>query len=166
MKVVVLAMAVVLTGCQFDPFGGQYTQSRPTESALVGNYRQTSDTFQFVQQEGRYPAADSSIILRSNGTFELINVPDWWLTDFGQPRGGFDSGKGRWILINLSGSWQIELEVETTKDFASRDHEPRGLVTYLSLIGESAPYKLHLTVGDPDMGDAMQYEKVSSDHAI
>jgi len=30
----------------------------------------------------------------------------------------------------------------------------------LMLYGKQSPYKLHITIGDPDSGDAMQFEKI------
>ena len=31
----------------------------------------------------------------------------------------------------------------------------------LMLYGSKPPYKLHITIGDPDAGDAMQFEKAN-----
>ena len=162
---VILLCVICVSGCQFDPGGDSYTRKEPIPSSLVGAYVPTAATLTFIRTKGHYPTTQSTIELHKDGSFVLTNVPDWWQNRFGTPGGGFDSGLGQWSVVNLQGAWQIELTFDSTKDFSSSHNSPRGLVTYISLIGEASPYTLHLTVGDPDMGDAMQYTRTRGSNA-
>ena len=150
--------AAALAACQFDPYGSEYTRTKPLEASIAGTYVPTQKTLTMMREKGHYPQVQSSIVLRLDGRLILTNIPDWWLDGFGKSKGGFDSGEGRWSLDNAQGFWELILDVDSARNFSSQDHNPRGIGTAIAVINEKPPYLLHLTVGDPDMGDAMQFE--------
>jgi hypothetical protein len=67
--------------------------------------------------------------------------------------------------LNGSGSWRISKNDSFTKIIAViTNNDPSspcdGEFGYeLMLYGQKPPYKLHITIGDPDSGDAIQFEK-------
>jgi len=156
MRVLAFALLLAFAGCQFDPFTSVYTRSQPKPEDLVGVYVPDAATAHFVA--GLYPAADTSIVLSPDGTIVLQNVPDCWKTLFGTSDGGFDSGKGRWKLQRHQEWWVLGVEV-STEGFSSREHAPIQLTTEMFLVGEKPPYKIHLTIGDPDAGRALHFER-------
>jgi hypothetical protein len=100
----------------------------------------------------------SSITLLGDGTIIITNIPDWWLT-FGEPQGGFDSGRGTWSIQKHQEWWALSVGFTDTTQFASLTNKPGGLGTEMMLVGEKSPYKIHLIVGDPDAGRGMEFEK-------
>ena len=155
----VIAALPLMVACQYDPYTAVFTSTRPEPSALVGTYTPTARTMAMIKRTG-YPPAESQIVLRADGTFLLERVPDWWLTDFGKPAGGFDSGSGKWSVTRSQEWWAIELDFNSIQLHSKPDLH--GLVTYAMLVGQAPPYLLHLTIGDPDVGKAMQFSLQSS----
>jgi len=127
-----------------------FAKNRPEQTDLVGKYIPTTDTLQFIRSEGGYEVIDISITLLQDGSFEMINMPDWWCEPFGESNGGFDSGRGKWQVAKRQEWWVIEL------DFSS-ENPPTGF-TSVPLVGEIPPYRLWFYVGDPDSGDVMIFE--------
>jgi hypothetical protein len=129
-----------------------FARNKPKPTDLVGRYIPTENTLHFVRDEGGYEVVDTSITLSIDGSFEMVNMPDWWMEPFGKPSGEFDSGKGEWSIERQQEWWELEL------NFNSED-PPTGL-TFIPLVGEAPPYKLWFYVGDPDSGDVMIFEQV------
>ncbi len=93
------------------------------------------------------------------------------------PAGKFDNGEGKWDIEKKQDWWVVGLEfnnalgITSIKDWEVVVKNLDGTVTVesgragkfwtsIDLIGEQAPYILHLTVGDPDSGRALQYERI------
>lgn len=163
MKAMLLILfASLLAGCQFDPYTSDYTTTKPLASNLVGVYVPTQKTQTYIQSMGNYPSVKMSITLFRDGTFNFNNIPDMWNTwgeSFGKFKGKFDSGSGQWSMRKGQDWWSVMLDFTSTTGFNSEKMKGR-FVTSIMLVGEKPPYLLHLTVGDPDSGDAMQFEKV------
>ncbi|MFZ4766873.1 MAG: hypothetical protein ACOYMN_18125 [Roseimicrobium sp.] len=136
----------------------------------------TADTKKMVAERMNYPFGDSWIVLRPDGTFTLHDLPDCWATDFGEPKGKFDQGKGRWEVRKNLKWWAIGLMFDsaagitsvkdwtltiTEKDGSVKkvNGKDRGYDTSPFLVGENPPYIIHFTVGDPDAGIGLQYQK-------
>jgi len=143
--ILTLAFAVIVAGCQYDPFTAVYTTKQPKAEDLVGWYVPTEETKRFITKEGHYPSVESSIALSADGTLTITNIPDWWLTPFGRPEGKFDSRRGKWTVQKHQDWWVIGVNLDP------------GFGTDLFLIGEKPPYKIHLIVGDPDEGRGMDF---------
>jgi hypothetical protein len=72
-------------------------------------------------------------------------------------------------LVNGSGSWElgrndeysvVNVQIQRNVDRPSVDGCEPTYYGQLMLYGKQSPYKLHITIGDPDSGDAMQFEKI------
>ena len=157
-----LLLALVLSGCQCDPHTREYpaakTTPQPRVQDLAGTYLPTPETRDFIKNQGHYPSAKTFILLSRNGTFRFSNVPDCWHTESGDSRGLFDSGSGRWNVEKSQEWWDVGLDFTNTAGFHS-EQLPNGLATFIQLSGQKPPYRLHLTVGDPDGGKALDFER-------
>jgi hypothetical protein len=154
---VILAM-----GCQYDPYTSVYTSQKPKPKDLIGIYHPDPNSMTVIAKEGHYPPVVPTITLLNDSTIVITNIPDWWLTSFGNPQGGFDSGKGTWEIQKHQNWWAVLVSFPDTTQFASRKNAPGGLTTEMMLVGNNPPHKLHLTVGDPDGGRAMQFQRASN----
>jgi hypothetical protein len=93
--------------------------------------------------------------LRADHTFEVKDVPDWFIT-YGDAGTKLVSGTGTWQLEQVHGWWQLGVEFrESTGQSVFRG----PFAMNFSLVGEKPPYLVHLTIGDPDAGNAMQFQK-------
>ena len=157
-----LLAVLALSGCQYDPHTREYpaseTTPKPRVQDLSGTYFPTPEAQAFIKNQGHYPSAKTFIVLSRNGTFRFSNVPDCWHTESGDSHGKFDSGSGRWTIENYQEWWDVGLNFTNTTGFHS-EKLPNGLTTGIQLIGQKPPYRLHLTVGDPDGGKALDFER-------
>jgi hypothetical protein len=73
-------------------------------------------------------------------------------------------------LVNGSGSGElgrndsysvVNVQIHKNDDRRSVDGCEPTYYGQLMLYGKQSPYKLHITIGDPDSGDAMQFEKIN-----
>src|SRR5881227_3563686 len=69
----------------------------PAVAKLVGRYVMTEDSKRLARSS-HYPDAGTFIQLNADHSFEVRNMPDWWLDLGGDSHGRFDSGSGRWKL--------------------------------------------------------------------
>src|ERR1051325_11230519 len=152
MRAFLFPLLLILAGCQRDPYTEVYSMKQPSTNDVVGVYAADTNTLALIAKEGHYSAASPAITLGGDGTIVITNIPDWWLTSFGEPQGGFDSGRGTWTIQKHQEWWGLSVGFTDTTHFASLSHKPGGMRTEMMLIGEKPPYKIHLIVGDPDNG--------------
>jgi len=156
--IILLAASTMM--CVFpNPDTELYTRTEPKVTDLVGNYIPTSATLDFIRNKGRYEVVDSFVVLSLDGSFEMVNMPDWWHI-FGEPKGGFDSGQGEWSVRKSQGWWELMLDFSSRENFSS-EKVSTGLITDVTLVGEAPPYQLWFYVGDPDAGHVMIFEQVT-----
>jgi hypothetical protein len=155
----------LLSGCPHDPHSGGSTTAEPRREDLVGAWVPIAQTRRAVAEKGKYPPAETVVTLAADGSFRADNIPDWWNTSFGKPAGKFDSGSGKWSVrpqLHASpgpqGSWRVELHFDSTAEFHSAEPGP-GLLKQALLVGYQPPYLLQFFVGDPDSGNAMNFER-------
>jgi len=150
----VLLLALLCAACfnipPVNPAELNFTWRQPAESDLIGTWVPTQDTLNDIRKRGGYPAANHQLVLRGDGTFSLLNMPDWWLNDGGESSGGFNSGSGTWKL-RKDGSWQIYLRFDSVRNFTN-------FGAPLNLRRQKPPYLIHIHVGDPDEWHAMLFE--------
>jgi len=98
----------------------------------------------------------SQLELNPDGTFSINNIAAAW-SPFSKAE-GFENVKGNWRLGSHQDWWVVQLNVTSVKQ-ADGHLNRQGFETYAMLIGQASPYILHFGIGDPDSGDALQYEK-------
>jgi hypothetical protein len=133
--------------CQWVLFEPGTTQREPTKDDVVGTWSPTDYSLQQMRDEGGYEISTHTLTFREDGTFEMTNMPDWWL-DFGESTGGFYSGSGTWELFH----WTIELHFTSLPGHT-------GLVTNLYVGERESRYFVYDFIGDPDSGKVMKFEK-------
>ncbi|HAR68098.1 MAG TPA: hypothetical protein DCR55_18130 [Lentisphaeria bacterium] len=149
-----------MSGCQYDPYASEFAEIEPAAESVVGVYVPDPRTKKLIAETGGYVKTDSAVQLMADGTVVFQSIPDWWNTSFGRPKGGFDSGEGTWKVSKMQRWWGVALLFDSTAAFSSME-SPGGLDTGIMLVGNEPPYKLHFTVGDPDSGAAMQFERAA-----
>ncbi len=121
---------------------------------LVGTYTPTKETKIFLA--GIYKnVKKSSLELRSDSSFIIKDIASVW-SPFSVV-GGFKTVQGKWLLVRHQEWWAINLITESVREADGHWNRNR-FGAEVMLIGQHAPYKLHFTIGDPDAGEALQYE--------
>jgi hypothetical protein len=160
LAIALLAFSNIMCGFgAYDSDSEHFTRTKPESTKLAGVYRPTTETWKLINEMGHYNVQDISLTLLPDGTFKMINMPDWWHTDFGESFGGTDSGKGKWSLSQQNDWWEIELSFNTTI-FNSDPSLSGNFVTWPVLSEEQQPYSLRFYVGDPDDGRVMIFQQV------
>ena len=165
----IVLLAFVVTGCQFDPYADWFVKKDVPEERLVGHYRVTDETIQHFATskvpgipDGRLTIArEARINLEKNHKISVAHVP----LDWSQTVCTLD-GQGTWNVGKHQDFTAISVRLVLTQ--LSSPVCPKGEFGFdLELFDDSAlhPHSktkyplLHLTIGDPDSGDAVQFEK-------
>lgn len=159
-KAAILVLTIVsLTGCQYDPWADKFLTAQPALKDVSGTYLIDSDsqkrTIKIGLHNSTFPVDPSArIILSPNHEAEFIHVPELF-------RGEAPcsvTGRGSWHVQAFDSYFVVWASIY------SKENSPcKGDTTYeVMLYGRKPPYKLHITIGDPDSGDAVQFEKQSA----
>jgi hypothetical protein len=149
-----LLLALFLAGCPMvDTKELNYTRTKPKKEYLIGTWTPDKETIQDIRTRGHYPEAIHEIILREDGTFSIINMPDWWNNGFGESGGKFISMDGRWSLKEEKDIWTIwVISLET----------PKEVVGSFNVYHQKPPYSIFVRVGDPNNGKAMIFDRTGT----
>jgi hypothetical protein len=148
-----LPLALFLSGCMNNGIEWSelsYTRKKPNQADVIGTWVPTATTVKDLREVGGYVISKHELILRADGTFTMVNMPDWW-SGRNEPKKGFESGSGKWQLLqdnNVWTVWDIEL-----------DFSEFVVANAIHLQRQKPPYLLHITVGDPDSGHYMLFER-------
>jgi hypothetical protein len=147
----ILALAVV--GCD-RLFAGQ-----PAIQDLVGVYRLTDASQDFLRTTKHYKAIVSSEIeLKSDSTVSIRNLPDCAVDGFGDSGGRFLSGDGRWRIKHDPTAASIDLVIDPGGSLKDGGY----LGSWMKIRRRWPPHVLQITVGDPDSGQSIEYERQPS----
>ncbi len=156
------SLCSLLVGCQHDPWADRFLRRQPQERDLVGTYRIDSDTLARrisvpMSTTALSISRDSAIVLSAEHKAKFSQVPE------------IHPPATQSCLVNGSGSWElgrndaysvVNVQIQRNVDRPSVDGCEPTYYGQLMLYGKQSPYKLHITIGDPDSGDAMQFEKI------
>jgi hypothetical protein len=164
MKVSIALLSILICGCLLlAGCGPEYLKTKPEDADITGTYRLSRlklerDLARSVQMQ------DATITLQ----------PDHKVAVEGFPK--FDLSGGR-LVCRLSGSaeWQLSDQENggvgwslVFNNFASSTAPAESAcnTTYpmpsLSIIGPKTPHRLHMTVGDPNDDQGVEFEKAGS----
>lgn len=128
--------------------------TQPTINQLTGTWTLSAISLNRMRSQGGYKISTHTLTLREDGTFDLINMPDWWLNDFGDSRRGFYSGSGTWeVGKDSQGYWIIELQFNSLSGPIS-NRQPSFFIGQ-----EKSIYYLYAVIGDPDTGNVIAFER-------
>lgn len=136
-----------------------FAKTKPGLSDMVGKYIPTANTLELMRDNGYYAVNDISVTLSADNTFTMTNMPDWWNTDFGVSRGGFDSGNGQWSIIEDQEWWSLSLDFDSRIDFNS-EKSLEEFITIIPIAKNKPPYQLWFYIGDPDDEKIMIFERI------
>lgn len=149
-----LSLALLLSGCMNNGIEWSeltFTRKKPNQAELIGTWVPTAATIKDLKDRGGYAISKHELILRADGSFSMVNMPDWWTDSFGQSKKGFESGSGKWQLYQDRDPWTVwAIELDFPKF---------TVPNAIHLRRQKPPYLIHITVGDPDSGHAMLFEK-------
>ena len=125
------------------------TRTEPKKADLLGTWVLNKSSLAEMQSIGGYDIfIQPKLILRVDGNFELVHMPDWWDNGSGKSRKGFQDYAGSWGLSTYgnTGLWHVDLKSSSRTSSAS-------------LLGQSPPYSIEFIIGDPDSNVSMTFEK-------
>jgi hypothetical protein len=144
---------LTLSGCHgINPSELDLTRQRPSKADLVGQWVPTSASLKDMKERGGYRISKHELDLHTDGSFLVINMPDWWDSIRDESRRGFESGSGTWGIHGRDGRavWVVDLYFTD-----------RHLVS-LNLRHQKPLYLLQIMLGDPDNTDyVMLLEKAT-----
>jgi hypothetical protein len=102
-----------------------------------------------MRDKGGYDISlKTELVLKSDGTYKMVNTPDWWWFYEGESRKTFRSENGNWWFspgLNES-YWVLRLSA----------HEQERSV---EMLGQKAPYRLRFSFGHIDDNKYMTFVK-------
>ena len=125
---------------------------RVFEEDIVGTWTLDAQSLQLMEEAGRYEVSTHTLTFRDDGTFDLVNMPDWSGPGGTEP-GGFYSSSGTWEVTDRSGEWEIFVHLDSVPEF------PDGVYTQFNIGGREPPYYIWMWAGDPDAGMVMVFER-------
>ena len=150
-------VSLVLVGCQHDPWANRFVMARVSEKEVAGAYVVDADS---QKRRIKLPLGDSvlpisasaKIVLSNDHSAQFVNVPE----DYQGTKSCSVTGHGSWSLGKNDSFLVVRARI-----YNEETNSPcKGDFGYeLMLYGKKPPYKLHTTIGDPDSGDAVQFEK-------
>ena len=156
--VVTLAL-VSLTGCQYDRWAHGFLTRQPAEKDVVGLYAVNQASLQRPIK-----LAMSGSVLRINPSAHILLSQDHEADFFQVPEAIDDklqcsvTGHGTWRLGKNDRFVEIWVQLADEESDTRCSERFSKFGEQLNLYGDKPPYLLHVTVGDPDSGDAVQFE--------
>lgn len=144
---------------------GPNTRTKPEPKDIAGVYCPTKRSVRFIKRAKYSSIPEISITLHEKGSFEMKNIPDMWLNEFGRAKGNFDSATGTWELDCVEYGrikhWGIGLDFTDVTGITSRTSDRGFYYSMISLKNQKPPYIIHITIGDPDSMEALEFERVT-----
>ena len=141
------------------PWFWDYTRAKPKESDLPGGYkilkiRLSTDLAKQIREQ------QPSVTLSADHTALLANFPRF--DGFGDRVDCTRSGIADWSLdkdLGASDGWQLAFKNYRPSMPAAACGQEDSIWPVL-LLGQKPPYRLYLTVGDPDSDTGIEFQKV------
>jgi hypothetical protein len=158
--VTLLAAAVVLSGCE-GPHVWDYQVFMPKEADLIGTYKVVR--YHRVDAiEGLSKKDPIQIVLNTDHTVEFSDFPEF--DGFGDFVICKLSGPGIWALTRGLPTPEIQFELKAVPKSAVPE-SPYVRRCYgnfsLPLVGHLNPYRLYVSIGDPDDDMGIEFERVT-----
>lgn len=146
--------ASLFSSCRVNFGSSGYTTVEPNKSDLVGTWVPDQATLEDMKKRGGYDSSLSTrLVLKSDGSLEIANMPDWWEIPSGTSQRAMISHSGSWSLDHIHPDqtccWTIAVKYSNRSSF-------------LNLLGNKPPHKIEIILGDPDSGNEMIFIKQAS----
>lgn len=129
---------------------------RPADENIFGTWNLTSSSQNYLEKEFGYEfeGIQPAFIFNRDGTFEMIKMPDIWLSFSYSPEGGFESGVGAWEISKQQNHWGISFDYETITE------HPDDLHTFLRIKRYKSIKFIEIPL-DPDAGRFLYLSRVT-----
>jgi len=154
--VLILFFFYLLGGCQYDPWAEQFLTHQPQEKDLVGAYRIDSQTLARNVSVPNTIARNSEIILSADHHAQFSHMPE---IRPHLPYSCLVDGSGSWSLGRNDAYFVVDVQIYPNNARGPADCGGPIYSEQLMIYSKKAPYKLHFTIGDPDAGDVLQFER-------
>lgn len=158
-------LCLLLSACRPPPLMSypwfwDYTRAKPMERTLLGKYK-----IRKIRLED-----DLATPIRGNDPFVTLNADETaafagfpYFDGFGHRVDCYLSGTARWSLdkdLGVGSGWQLRFENYQSSSPANKCG-PENAIWPILLLGQKPPYRLYLTIGDPDSDTGIEFERVS-----
>jgi hypothetical protein len=150
-----------LVGCQYDPWADKFLTHHVSEQDVVGFYLVDQAS---MQRTIKMPM--TGMVVKISPAAHISLSPDHKAEFFQVPEAIGDdvscsiTGRGTWRFGKNNSYvilWTNIADEEPNEHCKSRFNA--SFAEELNLYGGKPPFKLHVTIGDPDSGDAIQFER-------
>lgn len=152
-----MVLSIFLVACQYDPWANLFYTGHADEKDVAGTYVVDADS---LRREIRVPmsnrtfpvSSSATVVLSPDHRAEFLHVPE----DYRGTEACSVTGRGTWQLGKNDSFTVVRARIVNEEKGSLCSGE---FAYELVLYGKQSPYKLHITIGDPDSGDAFQFEK-------
>ena len=100
---------------------------KPSAESIIGQWSLDAFSRTNMQQDGGYTLSVHTLTFHADGTFEMVNMPDIWLSTGGHSHRGFYSGSGTWEIDQWQNAWVLWMDFPTLAGY------PKGVRTSLTI---------------------------------
>ena len=158
-KITLLIIFLTLTSCRYfnvSPVNGITTNNltkEPTKSEIIGIWEVDKFSYDLIEEKG-YEKKKIELKLKSNGTFEISNLPKFINV--------FDQTKEKYV--NTNGTWEIEKDFKEENwvlnmSFDKSNIYENGMSTSYDLYLQENKIIIWTFIGDPDSGERFLFTK-------
>jgi hypothetical protein len=150
-------VALFLTSCGRFEGAFHFLRESPKEEAIPGSYVLDRGAYsEGMLKSMGYSDLSVAVVLKKDRTFEIVRMPDCWLTDFSDSKGGYDSCKGTWSVYKNHSVYSVSLSIDSwSADSTYTKEKKRGGFAYtgaFTLTKEEDRYGLALALAAGDKG--------------
>jgi hypothetical protein len=163
--IIIVFCTCLLAGCRRNPWADQFLTRQPRETDLVGSYGIDSQTLArniSVLNTSVLINPDSEIVLSADHHAQFSHMPEIRAIP---PPSCLVDGSGSWSLGRNDAYFVVDVQIHPNDVRATGGCDGPIYHEQLMIYGKNPPYKLHFTIGDPDAGDALQFEKAKQSAA-
>ena len=151
----VYAALLALLACQHDPWADRFVTVQLSDKEVTGTYVIDADSqkrrITLPMTDGLFPISSTAkIVLSADHTAEFTKVPE----DYEGTKPCSVTGRGSWSLGKNDKFSVVRANIHNEET-----NSPCKGYFELMIYGRKPPYKLHITIGDPDSGYAVQFVK-------
>jgi hypothetical protein len=155
-RVCATVLVLAASACQYDPFAHEFTHVKPEREALVGSYILEKGSAQAFRDTFHVPAPPARLRLNRDGSFEVVAIPTCWRQAAADCTSATENVRGTWKVSRSQEWWSVQF-VCTNISGRESEYGVEGMIRR-----DEPPYLIHFTLGDPDSGEALAFERQGS----
>lgn len=150
-------IAGLLLGCGRFEGTLSFLREEPVKGNVPGTFVLDSGSYSdsMLRSMG-YSDLSVRIILKNDGTFSISRMPDCWLADFADSKGGYDGCSGTWSVYKSYSVYTISLSIDQWVEGSSylrrKKNSRLAYTAAFTLTKEKKGYGLALPLAAGDKG--------------